>query len=96
MLVAVVVVALQVASWYRNGEWEDYRLSTISNILKGGYNVRYVTARSDMLATELTFKQMIVDWLLDIPVVAALLVVVVVHLACYCYLASLEKRASNH
>jgi hypothetical protein len=94
MSIAGTVFASQVAYWYRNAEWEDYRLSTIFDILS--HNVRYVTAGSDMLATELTFKQMIVDWLLGIPVVAALLVVVAVHLACYCYLASLKKRASNH
>jgi hypothetical protein len=94
MSVAGTVFASQLASWYRNGEWEDYRLSTIFDILS--HNVRYVTAGSNTLANESTFKQMIVDRLLGIPVVAALLVVVAVHLAFYCYLAGIEKRASNH
>jgi hypothetical protein len=92
---AVLVVGFEFASWKRDGVWNSYRLSSVIESIKGNREVTYVTASAHRLPAELTIKQSLIEWVLGIPVIALLMLAVVLHLALYLYLTTLEKEASR-
>ena len=96
ILCAALVFGLQVTSWNRTGVWEAYPLSSAIKSLKGDRADVYFTASSGKFQTELTNRQVLVDWLLGIPTVALLLAVAALHIVFYLYLAVIEQEATKH
>ena len=95
ILCAVGVVGLEFASWKRDGVWNSYRLSSVIESIKGDRDVTYVTASVGRQPAEMTIKELVIEWVLGIPVIALLMVAVVLHFALYLYLTTLEKEASR-
>jgi hypothetical protein len=95
ILCAAIIVGLQVTSLIRNGVWDAYQLSSIIKSLKSGQNITYVTASSDRFAMDLTIKQVMADWFLEIPAIVPLLIVAALLLGFYLRLAVIEKEASG-
>jgi hypothetical protein len=95
LLCAAMIVGSQLASRFRDGDWDVYRLSSVVRSLKSDQSVVYVTASVDRLGSEITVNQMIADWLFGIPVVVPLLIVAALQLAFYLWIAGIEKKAAS-
>ena len=95
ILCAVMIVALQCASWKRYGVWNSYRLSSVIGSIKSDRDDTYVTASVDRQPPELTINQSPIEWVLGIPVLALLMVAVALHFALYLYLTTLEREARS-
>jgi hypothetical protein len=95
ILCAVMVVGLELASWKGSGVWNSYRLSSVIESIKGDREDTYVTASVPRQPAELTIKQSLIELVLGIPVISLLMVAVVLHVALYLYLTTLEKEASR-
>ena len=92
ILCAGVIFGVQVTSWIRTGMWEAYRLASVIRGLKSGHADVYVTASTGKSATELTNTQVMVDWFLEIPTTALLLMVAALHFVFYLYVVAIEKQ----
>jgi hypothetical protein len=96
ILCAALIFGLQLTTWSRSGVWEAYPLSTVVKGLKRDQPNVYSTASVSKLETELTSKEVLVDWLLGIPTTAILLAVAALHFVFYVYLAIIEKETAKH
>ena len=92
ILCAGVIFGVQVTAWIRTGMWEPYRLASAISSLKGGHAEGYVLASTGKSPPELTTTQVMVDWFLEIPTTALLLVVAALHFAFYLYVVAIEKH----
>ncbi len=96
ILCAVLIVGWQVTSWLQNGVWDAYPLSSVIKSLENDQAVSYVTASSDKFETKLMDKQVMADWLLEIPAIVALLIASALLLAFYMRLTVIEKNSSKN
>src|ERR1700730_12093478 len=95
ILCAVTIIVMQVTYGIRNGVWDTYRVSSILKNLKSDQNIKYVTAGADKFETELPVKQVLADWLLEIPAIVPLLIAAALLLTLYLQLAVIEKETSQ-
>jgi hypothetical protein len=85
---AVAVFAEQLASWVKTGVWDAKTLSSVLERLSPSQTDTYVTAS----VAKPTILQTVADFALEVPAVALLLFVAVLHYGLYLYLASLNRH----
>jgi hypothetical protein len=87
---ALLVVALQIASWKKTGVWNPYPLSSVIESIKDDGTDVYVTASIGPPAGE-TIRQALFERILGIPAIVLLTAAAALHFAFYLYLTRLEK-----
>jgi hypothetical protein len=86
---AMILAGQQVAAGLMDGVWEPHRLSWIVASLKRGGSLTYYTASVNQTQPQ------VIDWILDLPVIALLAIVALAHFIFYSYLVEFEKKGAS-